>query len=169
MIKASFLAALCLVAAPLHAQETEIYSALLHRLARMVPASAPLSVEVARETVALAEYYRPVGMPPSEEDIAWRVPEASKAVIADLLRKSAQAAPVDFEPPPANAGLTLRTSGDGRDVLRFSRIGLDPTSAQALVLMSRSCPGLCGWAELVLLKRENGAWKAIKTATLWIS
>jgi len=51
----------------------------------------------------------------------------------------------------------------------FSKVGFNDRHDQAFLYMGRSCGGLCGVGEYVLLNKVNGEWVVSKEQELWVS
>ena len=51
----------------------------------------------------------------------------------------------------------------------FSNVGFNDQHDQAFVYVGRSCGGLCGSGEYVLLNKVNGRWEILKEQELWVS
>ncbi len=51
----------------------------------------------------------------------------------------------------------------------FSQVGFNDRHDQAFLYMGRSCGGLCGVGEYVLLNKVNGEWVVSKEQELWVS
>jgi hypothetical protein len=51
----------------------------------------------------------------------------------------------------------------------FSKVGFNDRHDQAFVYMGRSCGGLCGAGEYVLLNKVNGEWVVRNEQDLWVS
>ena len=51
----------------------------------------------------------------------------------------------------------------------FSQVGFNNRQDQAFLYMGRSCGGLCGVGEYVLLNKVNGEWVVSKEQELWVS
>jgi hypothetical protein len=51
----------------------------------------------------------------------------------------------------------------------FSNVGFNDQHDQAFVYMGRTCGGLCGEGEYVLLRKVNGRWEVAKEVGLWVS
>jgi hypothetical protein len=56
-----------------------------------------------------------------------------------------------------------------RGFTSLSRVGWDPVSSQALVIVGTGCGPLCGSGYVVLLRRESGTWKTVDQKVLWVS
>jgi hypothetical protein len=54
-------------------------------------------------------------------------------------------------------------------LIYFSKIGLNNQRDQALVYAGRSCGGLCGSGDYVLLKKQQDKWVIEQKVMLWIS
>lgn len=54
-------------------------------------------------------------------------------------------------------------------IVFFSRVGFNDRYDQAFVYVGRSCGGLCGAGEYVLLNKVNGRWVVKNEQELWIS
>jgi len=51
----------------------------------------------------------------------------------------------------------------------FSKVGFNNRHDQAFVYVGRSCGGLCGAGEYVLLNKVNGEWEVLNEQNLWVS
>lgn len=51
----------------------------------------------------------------------------------------------------------------------FSKVGFNDRHEQAFVYVGRSCGGLCGGGEYVLLNKVNGEWVVRNEQSLWVS
>lgn len=51
----------------------------------------------------------------------------------------------------------------------FSKVGFNDRHDQAFVYVGRSCGGLCGAGDYVLLKKVNGQWAVSQEQNLWVS
>ena len=51
----------------------------------------------------------------------------------------------------------------------FSKVGFNDRHDQAFLYMGRSCGGLCGGGEYVLLNKVNGEWVVSNEQELWVS
>ena len=58
---------------------------------------------------------------------------------------------------------------DSTGLLSFSKVGFNDRQDQAFVYMARSCGGLCGGGEYVLLNKVNGKWVISNEQELWVS
>jgi hypothetical protein len=58
---------------------------------------------------------------------------------------------------------------DSSGIVSFSNVGFNDQHDQAFVYAARSCGGLCGEGDFVLLKRVNGEWKIVDDECLWVS
>ena len=54
-------------------------------------------------------------------------------------------------------------------ILFFSKVGFNDRHDQAFLYAGRSCGGLCGGGEYVLLNKVNGEWVISKEQGLWVS
>ena len=54
-------------------------------------------------------------------------------------------------------------------LLFFSEVGFNNRHDQAFVYAGRTCGGLCGSGEYVLLRKVNGKWEIQKEQGLWVS
>lgn len=54
-------------------------------------------------------------------------------------------------------------------ILYFSDVGFNERHDQAFVYSARTCGGLCGSGEYVLLRKVNGKWEILKERELWVS
>ena len=54
-------------------------------------------------------------------------------------------------------------------IVFFSNVGFNDRHDQAFVYAGRTCGGLCGEGEYVLLKKVNGGWIIQKEQGLWVS
>jgi hypothetical protein len=54
-------------------------------------------------------------------------------------------------------------------LLFFSKVGFNDRHDQAFLYMGRSCGGLCGGGEYVLLNKVNGEWVVSNEQELWVS
>jgi hypothetical protein len=54
-------------------------------------------------------------------------------------------------------------------IVSFSSVGFNDQHDQAFVYAARSCGGLCGAGDFVLLKKVNGEWKIVGEECLWVS
>ena len=175
-------------------REAEVYTELLNRLARTRPQGQDIHLVVASQTIPIEAGYRVVGAPASlAEDIAWRVPAASREIVAELLRANKRVASIKLRPSmlhPAMRAQIVRdieireivatadidawrrfgTTHDGAGyAVQFSRIGFGRDQNTALVYTELNCPGLCGAGELILLRRTSGVWRVLKQHPLWAS
>lgn len=121
------------------------------------------------------------------------LPEASHAVIEDLLAISSK--PIPTQPIiglPDRIRITVVTRDqlekifDARSpsfgwyrfyrefpgsagIIRLSRVGLDPKAGQALIYADIRCGRLCGTGYVILLRPLNGDWVIARSAHLWVS
>jgi hypothetical protein len=51
----------------------------------------------------------------------------------------------------------------------FSKVGFNDRHDQAFVYVARSCGGLCGAGDYVLLNKVNGEWVVLNEQGLWVS
>lgn len=58
-----------------------------------------------------------------------------------------------------------RSSG----IVSFSNVGFNDQHDQAFLYAARSCGGLCGAGDYVLLKKVNGKWEIVDDQCLWVS
>jgi hypothetical protein len=54
-------------------------------------------------------------------------------------------------------------------VIYFSNVGFNENHDQAFVYVGRTCDGLCGSGEYVLLSKADGTWKIVGEQGLWVS
>jgi hypothetical protein len=54
-------------------------------------------------------------------------------------------------------------------IIAFSNVGFNQQQDQALVYVARSCGGLCGSGDFVLLKKINGKWEIANEEGIWVS
>jgi hypothetical protein len=54
-------------------------------------------------------------------------------------------------------------------IVYFSNVGFNDKYDQAFVYVGRSCGGLCGSGEYVLLKKVNRSWEIVDEEELWVS
>jgi hypothetical protein len=54
-------------------------------------------------------------------------------------------------------------------IINFSNPGFNQDFTQALISTGRVCGGLCGAGSLVLLKKEQGAWRVETKIGTWVS
>jgi hypothetical protein len=54
-------------------------------------------------------------------------------------------------------------------ILFFSEVGFNDRHDQAFLYAGRTCGGLCGGGEYVLLRKVNGKWEIQKEHDLWVS
>jgi len=54
-------------------------------------------------------------------------------------------------------------------ILFFSDVGFNDRHDQAFVYAGKTCGGLCGEGEYVLLRKVNGKWEILKENNLWVS
>ena len=54
-------------------------------------------------------------------------------------------------------------------LVRFSRIGFDAQTKQALFVVSSHCGGLCGTGRLVLMQRNWCKWRVVAAKTIWVA
>ena len=54
-------------------------------------------------------------------------------------------------------------------IVFFSQVGFNDRHDQAFVYVGRSCGGLCGAGEYVLLNKVNGTWEVLAKRALWVS
>ena len=54
-------------------------------------------------------------------------------------------------------------------ILFFSNVGFNDRHDQAFVYAGKTCGGLCGSGEYVLLRKINGKWEIQKESALWVS
>ena len=173
--------------------EAAIYRAALAYVFRNAPQTERHVVVVAKQSLGIAAEYESKSLPPSlREDFAWRIPEASKEAVADLVRKQDGGNPIALSngslsrnisllvlpfaelAPLAtrdrNAWETFSSKHTGaRMIFEVSAIGFDHQAGQALVYVGRRCDGLCGSGELLLLHQRSRVWSVISAALVWIS
>ena len=58
---------------------------------------------------------------------------------------------------------------DSSGIIFFSNVGFNDEHSQAFVYAGRSCGGLCGEGEYILLNKVNGRWVIQKEQDLWVS
>jgi hypothetical protein len=176
------------------ATEAQIYGAVLRHLLGGLKGEQVFVV--AGDTVSLKEAYARMGSLLFEvpRDLEDRLAEVPAPLREDILRKDAtsQAIALPTRGLPGNVRLKFvpRFELDGffpagkpadwhrfeakydnaRGVLELSRIGFDAERRTALVFVSKSCPGLCGFGLYLLLEQQGSdPWKVAKTWQVWIS
>jgi hypothetical protein len=58
---------------------------------------------------------------------------------------------------------------DSSGIIFFSKVGFNAKHDQAFVYAGRSCGGLCGAGEYILLQKLNGMWVIKQERGLWVS
>jgi hypothetical protein len=173
------------IAAPMSATEQAVIAAVLN-LTVQTPAQ---TMVINSHSVLLSEGFSK--RTPTATALKKQMPGATKAVIKDLLRLAHDRAAIQIPPnlvaPDAswiivdsNILATL-TSGNPfpwkpffdeysteASILRFSRIGIDPKSRQALFYVSSKAGYFTGVAHLILLEEINGVWQFQRSKQLWI-
>jgi hypothetical protein len=156
---------------------------------------AALFADIARETPQFSIVVAPrsIIVDRSPEELKQALPEASNAVIADLLASSNKPIPVSpVSGLPHGAQITIATAEqldrifqslspslsthrfrrefpEATNLVRLSRVGFDPGSDQAIVYLMAKCGALCGSGNVILLQRSNDGWVRTGFAQLWIS
>ncbi len=130
----------------------------------------------------------------SPELIQRALPDVPKSAALDLIARSRQKRRIVIPPralnsnvrvlqPPAsevdkifNAGGQLDKQWEvfqkrfgATEILRFSRVGFDPTFDNAVFLLGHSCGPLCGGEILVHMNRGTAGWVLKKDSALSIS
>ncbi len=176
--------------------ELQIYTEALDSLARALPPNKHLKAVVSNRSMSMQAAYTAIGQPPPsslEEDIDWRLTEAQKETIRSFAKRSAdglevalvtasihpqlqvqlvQRAAIDAIMRSNDQGAWERFSKEypGTDFLiQFSPVGFNPNLTEAIVYLHRTCPGLCGSGELILLRKAKARWSVRQTYTLWMS
>jgi hypothetical protein len=54
-------------------------------------------------------------------------------------------------------------------IVFFSKVGFNYQHNQAFLYAGRTCGGLCGEGEYVLLSKVDGRWRIVKEQALWVS
>jgi hypothetical protein len=173
------------VAAPMSVTEQAVIAAVLNQTVQ----TPPQTMVINSHSVPLSEGFR--GRTPTASALKKRFPFATKAVIKDLLRLANQRAAIQIPPNLVDPDaswiivdsniLTTLTSGTPSpwrpfydeysteaSILRFSRIGIDPKSRQALFYVSSRAGGLTGIAHLILLEEIDGVWQFQRSRQLWV-
>ena len=191
LIAALSFSQLLVAAAPLRDIEVEVYATFLNQFAKDNPLDK--TVIIKPTTALLYDGFSRDGDAASEIKIL--MPDASSAVIADLVRVGSESIPIEIyqtlvrpeihfaiadghklhEMFSAKSGLDgawksfYRTYPKAAGLLQFSRVGIDPETNQALVYIRHTCEGLCGGGFLVLLELKWGTWKVISNKFIWVS
>lgn len=170
---------------PVSDLESEVYTALVNRLTQE---GSPPIVVVGAPTVSLKKELAKLEAPWGES-IARRIPEATPAVVDSLVRMGEIPGGIRLNVNALRQGLNVQVAAEGRlreifnyeteklgndwelfkasykganGIVRFSRVGSDLQSGQALVLVSFECGALCGSKFLVLMQRKANVWTVIK-------
>jgi len=177
-------------------EESQIYSEVLNHLVRSIPKNERISVVVSSDSMSMQQAYREISQnPPSslQEDLTRRLRRAKKDTVRNFADKSAARQSVQFSPallstkvaatlvPRAGIDEIFKENDAGnwerfakrysgaRYLIYFSPIGFDAARREALVYIHRTCVGLCGSGELVLLRQAKGRWSVREVRQFWIS
>lgn len=176
--------------------EARVYAEILNGYVQGLGKDKSLRIVVSSTSISMAPAYQLMNMSPPkplEEDITWRVPEAKEETVRDFVRKADVPRVVDVAPGVLDRQIKIELvsrekmaatlSGghieawrrfserhpDARYYVEFGPIGFDSSANEALVYVHRTCPGLCGGGELVLLRQSGGVWRVHRFHQFWIS
>lgn len=111
-------------------------------------------------------------------------PEAETKTLDDYLAKNKISEPLRISNPGINYVIVKDSDlpNDGpfwarfyerypnsSGIVFFSNVGFNDRHDQAFVYAGRSCGGLCGSGDYVLLGKVNGKWTILKDEGLWVS
>ena len=115
------------------------------------------------------------------------IPEAEAKTLDDYLAKNKTSEPLRISNPGINYVIVKNSDLPDDDdvygfwtrfykkhpnssgVVFFSNVGFNDRHDQAFVYAGRSCGGLCGSADYILLGKVNGKWTILKDQGLWVS
>ena len=94
----------------------------------------------------------------------------SVVLAADATLDSLSRGPDGSDGPQYFWSAFYRRFPGANSLVDFSRVGFNAARTQAVVYVSRSCGGLCGTGQMVLLTRKpDGSWRVARIGHLWVS
>jgi hypothetical protein len=179
--------------------EAQIYAEALNALFGGVDTQDHFSIVVSSDSISMEPAYKlffPSGMSGDrlEEDLTWRLPDAKTETIKNFARNSTLPHDVAFArellTSHINAELASQKDLDAvfegdyatawkrfsehylaaQFLIQFSPIGFDLENTEAMVYVHRTCVGLCGSGELILLRRaKDNRWTVHRVHQFWVS